>query len=135
MQPEEIVRACLARWADRDLDGTVAYFADDVRFSLHIEEGHLDLAGTATGREEVRRRLQHLLDTFDFLAYVVTALKANGPTVRTSILYYYRHKKSGLDIDNRYRHVWHVENGTILSCDEYHDAAALKAFMELAAKG
>jgi ketosteroid isomerase-like protein len=131
---EETVRACLAAWAERDIDKTVSFFAEDMRFSLHVEEGHLDLAGTAVGRALVRERLQHLLNTFDFLAYVVDSAKADGPLVRTAILYFYRHKASGLMIDGRYRHVWRVENGVIQSCDEYHDAAALKAFLELAAQ-
>jgi len=129
--PEDIVRRCLAAWAARDVDGTLACWSPRMRYyTLHAEEG--PLAGTATGHEELRARLEGFLGMFDFLAYVVDAVKSEGPVVRTSIVYWYRHKTSRLELHGRYRHVWCVEDGFIVTCDEYHDAAALDAFMRLA---
>jgi len=101
-----------------------------MRYTLHAEEG--PLAGTASTIDELTSRLEQFLAVFDFMAYVVDNVRADGPTVRTSIVYWYRHKTSRLELHGRYRHVWHVDNGRIVSCDEYHDAAALDAFMRLA---
>lgn len=129
--PEDVVRRCLAAWAARDVDGTLACWSPRMRYyTLHAEEG--PLAGTATALEDLRARLEGFLATFEFLAYVVDAVKFEGPIVRTSIVYWYRHKTSRLELHGRYRHVWRVENGLIVTCDENHDAAALDAFMRLA---
>jgi ketosteroid isomerase-like protein len=131
LSPENVVRQCLDAWAARDVDGTVACWGEPMRYTLHAEEG--PLAGTATTLQDLRARLTGFLAVFEFLAYVVESVRADGPAVRTSIVYWYRHKASRLELHGRYRHVWLVEDGRIVSCDEYHDAAALDAFMRLVA--
>lgn len=129
---QELVLRCLNAWSDRDLPGVVACLAPHVRYTLHAEEG--PLAGTAEGREVVAERLAAFMDLFDFLAYVVDGIRSDGPIVRTSIVFWYRHRKSRLELNGRYRHVWRVEDGLIVACDEFHDAAKLNAFMRLASQ-
>lgn len=137
MGPVEVVHACLNNWAERDLDAVMSWLHDDIRFTLHAAHGSLPLAGEANGKAELRPRLQFMLDAFEFLAYIVDAARETetAGVVRTSILYYYRHKATGLYLDGRFRHVARVENGLIKEIDEYHDAAALEAFMKLVAQG
>ena len=130
----EVVAASLEAWARRDLEQSLSYMDDDVVFTFNAGEGQLLLAGASRGKDEVRRRLQEILDLFDFQALVLESLRDDGETVRTSMLFYYRHKASGLNVEGRYRQVVRVESGLIVRVDEYHDAAAVDAFLRLAAE-
>jgi len=129
----EVVKASLEAWGRRDIEQSLSYMDDDVVFTFNAGEGQLQLAGTCQGKDQVRPRLQEILDLFDFQALVVESLRDDGEAIRTSMLFYYRHKASGLTVEGRYRQVMRVENGRIVRVDEYHDAAAVEAFMRMAA--
>jgi ketosteroid isomerase-like protein len=128
----EVVAASLEAWARQDLEGALSYMDDDVVFTFNAGEGQLLLAGACRGKDEVRRRFQEILDLFDFQALVLESLRDDGETIRTSMLFYYRHKASGLNVEGRYRQVMRVEHGRIVRVEEFHDAAAVNAFLKLA---
>lgn len=129
-----LLEATYAAWAAKDLDGTLAAFADDVVFVIHLPPEVAPFVGEARGREELRPRLQSLIDDFDFLEYVPMRITAEGEHLHSRISFRFRHKATGLEYDGTMRHVWRVEGDKIVRFEEFHDAARVRTFFAMVAQ-
>jgi ketosteroid isomerase-like protein len=127
----EIVGRCTSAWEARDLDATLACMDDDIVYELNVDPRVAPFAGTVGGKAAVREKLQLILDTFLFDAYIVETMKVAGPVARCSIQIYYRHRASNVPIDVRFRLVFTQTDGLISRLEEYHDAAYVEAFLRL----
>lgn len=128
-------------WAAGDFDGFMALIADDILYTVNVDGLQVPYAMSAVGKDDVRFRLQLLLDTFDVTRFAVEALVHEADASRSRVHGVYRHKKTGeiLDIKVRFRGV--VSDGLLIRLEETHDARYIEAFerfvfyMETAAAG
>jgi ketosteroid isomerase-like protein len=128
-----LLEGAYAAWAARDLSATLDCFAEDVAFVIHLPSDVTPLAGEVHGRDELRMRLQAILDTCDVLAYTPVQIR-DGSALRSQVHFHYRHKATGLDYEGRLRHVWRIAGDRIVYFEEFHDAARVGAFFALLAQ-
>jgi uncharacterized protein len=128
------LEAAYAAWAARDLDATLAWFADDVVFIIHLPPDVAPFMGEARGKDQLRPRLQAIIDEFDFLEYVPLQIVAAGESLHSRVAFHYRHKTTGLEYDGTMRHVWRVEGDKIVRFEEFHDAERVRSFFKLLAQ-
>ena len=129
-----LMEAAYAAWAAKDLAGTLAAFADDVVFVIHLPPEVAPFVGEAQGKEQLRPRLQAIIDDFDFLEYVPMQITAEGEHLHSRISFRYRHKATGLEYDGTMRHVWRIEGDKIVRFEEFHDAARVRTFFAMLAQ-
>lgn len=129
-----IVECAYSAWAARDLEGTLAWFADDVNFVIHLPPEIGPFVGEVTGKTNLEPRLKGILDEFDFLEYVPLQIRADGDTCYSRVRYHYRHKVTGLEIEGTMRHVCRVAVDQITRFEEFHDAERVRTFMRLASR-
>jgi ketosteroid isomerase-like protein len=128
------MEAAYAAWAARDLNTTLAAFADDVVFVIHLPPEVAPFVGEARGKAELRGRLQVIIDEFDFLEYRPLNITAEGEHLHSRIGFRYRHKATGLEYDGTMRHVWRVEGDRIVRFEEFHDAERVRTFFAMVAQ-
>jgi ketosteroid isomerase-like protein len=129
-----VLEAAYAAWAAADLDATLASFADDVVFIIHLPPEVAPFMGEARGKEQLRPRLQAIIDDFDFIEYVPLQIVTSGEMLHSRVAFLYRHKATGLEYDGTMRHVWRVEGDKIVHFEEFHDAERVRSFFQLLAQ-
>lgn len=129
-----VVEAAYAAWAARDLAATLAVFASDVVFVIHLPSDVAPFAGEVRGREALAPRFQAILDDFDFIEYVPLHIVAEGGSLHSRVRFHYRHKETGLEYEGRMRHEWRVEGDKIVRFEEFHDAERVRVFFQLLAQ-
>jgi hypothetical protein len=129
-----VLEAVYASWAARDLAATLSCFAADVVFIIHLPPEVAPYVGEVHGREELRPRLQAILDDFDFIAYRTLQITAEGQSFHSRVGFHYRHKTTGLEYEGTMRHVWRVEGDKIVRFEEFHDTERVRTFFKLLAQ-
>ena len=129
-----VLEAGYAAWAARDLAATLATFAPDVVFAIHLPPDVAPYVGEVQGRDQLAPRLQAIIDDFDFIEYVPLQITAEGGSFHSRVRFHYRHKETGLAYEGRMRHVWRVEGDKIVHFEEYHDAERVRSFFRLLAQ-
>lgn len=129
------------RWAASDLEGFLTLFTEDILYTVNVDGLAVPYASSALGKEDLRQRLQLLLDTFTVDLFKPDRIVAEGDHYRSVVEASYTHKTTAevLSVRIRFR-VW-FRSGLIYRMDEHHDAAYVEAFqrfvfhMQNAAKG
>lgn len=114
------------RWNAGDLDGLMDLCHDDIVHTVNIDG--IGYAASATGKSELRGRLQLLLDTFEVNAFVPDNIWHGPDYSRSLVLGYYKHRKTGERLDIKVRFNCWVRDGFIVRMEEHHDAAYVGAF-------
>jgi hypothetical protein len=133
-QVRSIVEALYASWAVKDLDSVLACLTDDIVFAMHVPKDIMPFAGETRGKADIVPRLQMILDGFDFLVYQPLHISEDGNEFHAQVLYHFRHKATGHEIEGTMRHIGHLEGDKIARLDEFHDTPRLLAFFELLAQ-
>lgn len=130
-ETERVFRAAVSAWANRDLDAVMSMTADNVVRFINVDGEQVPFAASVVGKEELRAKLQLMLDTFEFGAFVTDFLKIEGAVARSRIMIIFRHVASGEILNTRFRLVIEHSEGKIVRMDEFHDPFYLEAFMRL----
>jgi ketosteroid isomerase-like protein len=133
-QVRTIVEALYASWAVKDLDSVLACCADDIVFAIHVSTDIMPFAGETRGKADIAPRLQMILDGFHFLAYRPLHICEDDDQFHAQVLYHFRHKVTGHEIEGTMRHVGRIEGDKVVRLDEFHDTARLQAFFGLLAQ-
>ena len=128
-----LLEGAYAAWAARDLGATLACFAENVAFTIHLPPEVVPFAGEVRVRDELGKRLQAILDDFDFLAYRPQQITSQGLSFHSQVYFHYRHKTTGLDYEGTMRHVWLIAGDQIVDFEEFHDMERVRAFFGLLA--
>jgi len=115
-------------WADGDLERFLSYFHEDIIHTVNVDGLAVPYASSGVGKEDVRQRMELLLNIFVVDAFVVENIVHNEETSRSNVLGYYKHKKTGERLDVKFRFVGWMNDGLITRLEEYHDAAYVEAF-------
>lgn len=127
-EQRSIVRFAHERWGEGDLDALLGCFADDVVYTVNVDAREVPYAMSTVGKEDMRGHLQLLLDTFVINAFVIESLVHEREFTRTTVLGYYKHKKTGERLDVRIRFRFWVRDNLITRLEEYHDAPYVESF-------
>jgi len=115
-------------WADGDFERFMSFIDDDIVYTVNVDGYQVPYASSAVGKDEVRWRLQLLLDTFFVAAFVVESLVHEPELSRTTVLGFYKHKQTGERLEVKVRFLGWVRNGLLTRIEEYHDAAYVESF-------
>ncbi len=128
-----LLEAAYASWAARDLDLTLACFAEDVEFAIHVPQDVVPFAGRVHGKAALARQLSALLDFFDFIEYKPVQITAEGGSFHSQVRFHFRHKATGYTYEGTMRHVWRIGGDKIVQFEEFHDVDRVRAFFQLIA--
>jgi ketosteroid isomerase-like protein len=129
--PRDIVADFNAAWAAGDIEGALAFIAEDAVYELHISGDVLPFGGVTAGRANIAAALHQIRSQFEYILYRPLRNSADGDTVRFQVEFMYRHRASGEVLSGRFRMVMRTRDGLIVRADEYHDRAKVEAFMRL----
>jgi ketosteroid isomerase-like protein len=118
----------LMAWQAQDLDLLLTYFADDVLYLINVDGIQVPYAMSAVGKEDLRGRLQLVIDTFLLERYTVEKIVHDADHSRAYAHGVYRHRATGEPLDIRFRFCAWISNGLLVRVHELHDAAYLQAF-------
>lgn len=115
-------------WEVGDFEGFLSCFTEDVLYTVNVDGVAVPYASSALGKEDVRQRMQLLLDTFTVDKFQIESLVHEADHSRSSVLGNYTHKKTGERLSIRIRFRGVIANGLIAHLDEHHDAPYVEAF-------
>ena len=122
-----------ASWEGGDVLRTLSYFTDDVVFAVHSSPDAASLVGGGLGREDFGDRLEMFLREFAVEDFRLQQVTAKGLWVQSRVLYRYRHRASGMEVDGTMRHKWRFVGDEIAHFELFHDSPRMHAFYNLAA--
>ncbi|PPD29077.1 MAG: hypothetical protein CTY20_07560 [Hyphomicrobium sp.] len=128
-----VVEQAHLAWGESDLEGFLACLTEDVVYAVNVDGLQVPYAASTAGKQPLRERLTLLLNTFEIQAFVIQGLAHDADCIRTSVLGFYKHKKTGERLDVRLRFVTYVASSLITRIEEYHDAAYVEAFQRFVA--
>lgn len=123
-----VVLKAVERWGASDLEGLLACATDDVVHVVNVDGTQVPYAASVEGKDNLRERLQLLLDTLEVQAFVPESIAHDAECTRLSVLGFYKHHRTGERLDIKVRFVCFVRDGLIHRFEEYHDAAYVEAF-------
>ena len=129
---EGVVEGLYAAWRLQDVDTTLAYCADEMRYTVHQPEGISGIGGVVSGKPALRSYLEAICATWEFAVLTPVILYVDSTVVREQTRFSSVHRRSGLPLAGTKRHIWHIENGRVVNCDEYQDAVRIRAFLRMA---
>jgi ketosteroid isomerase-like protein len=127
-----VLRRACALWRTGNLPRLLANFEDDVVFSVHARPNAPSVVGEGLGKALFAQRLETLLDEFVVEEFELQGVWRSGFWYHTRVRYLYRHHVSGLVIDGTMRHKWGLVGDKIAHFELFHDAARMRAFLDMA---
>jgi ketosteroid isomerase-like protein len=130
-QARQVVFSIHDAWNRRDLERMLSFYVEDLTFYANLggpNGNGLTIAGKENFRESIQRwsRLECLS--------VPQLFRFESGVARTSVEFFIRDPESGQSHSSTYRQFATFRDSKILRMEEYHDAAALMAFMSLLKK-
>lgn len=126
-----LVKSCYAAWNANDLATLLSMVRDDATYFVHVPRDVLPYGGVHQGKPAVAKCLDMIKQEFDFLAFGVDWIRAEGDTVRARVVYYFLHDETGEQLEGNFRHVWRVDSLGVVRLDEFHDVEKLRAFLHM----
>jgi ketosteroid isomerase-like protein len=129
-----LLRAIYTAYREKRLADLMTLLDPEFRFVVHLPEAALPGGNKVRNLAETREILEHLIDTYEFVAYdpgpiIVSAGRA---TVQPQIRF--RDKKSGKLLETQLSHAWRFKDGKASELEERHDVAKILAFLKSAAE-
>jgi len=135
MEPDattlRVIKATHAVWGGERFEDALEFLHPDVVYSLNVTETLSPFAGATRGREAFAQAMRTAREHFEFVLFRPMHYVIEGEHARNQVEFMYRHRASGEMLQGRYRSVWRVQNGLIVSLTEYADTALIAAFMKL----
>lgn len=122
-----VLRA-LACWAACDLEGTLAQFSEDVLYLINVDGIAVPFAASSLGKEDLRHRLELVLDMFDKEIFECESFLHAPDHTRVVVYAQYKHKSLGERLCVRIRLRYWVKGGLIVRVEENRDAQYVEAF-------
>lgn len=119
------------RWAASDLEGVMALFAEEVLHLINVDGIAVPYATSTYGKEDLRQRLQYVLDTFYIDKFELESYAHEREFSRSVVTTHKMHKKSGERLWERLHLRFWFEKGLIVRVEERHDAPYIEAFQRL----
>jgi ketosteroid isomerase-like protein len=127
MSIRQQIQDCYAAYADRDLEGTMKPFADNICFEWTANPDHARFSGCSNGREDMIKRLTALANQFEFLEVKLLDLIVEGDRAAARIEMRMKSNHTGVEFTNHSGHFWRFEDGSCTEFIEYYDTALVSA--------
>jgi ketosteroid isomerase-like protein len=126
-----VFEKAISAWSRRDLYGLLHYVDDDVTNTINVDANVVPFAPSVYGKQAYKTKLQHILSTFNFAAYVTRHVDVSGSTARAAMMIVWVHKSSGEKLNTNFRFVVKQQDGRITRVTQYYDAAYVSSFARL----
>jgi len=132
-----LVKETLDAWAQRDLEATLVHMHEEIEYFVNVDPEVAPFAASANGIAALKARLQLMLDTFIFDAFVVEDIKVTPgkpgalDVSRVAVAYFYRETTTRQRLDGRFRLIVYVDGDRIVRIEELHDSHYIEAFARL----
>lgn len=135
VKTRELFKKTFSAWANRDLEQALTTLSDDVVHVLNVDGAVAPFAASVAGKSNLREKLQLILDTFDFSAFVTDYLVVEQNVARARMKIIFDHKATGERLKTNFSFVVTQRNDQIVRIEEHHDAAYVEAFARLISSG
>ncbi|MEQ1695313.1 MAG: nuclear transport factor 2 family protein [Hyphomicrobiaceae bacterium] len=115
-------------WITGDLVGFLAKFSEDIVWIVNMDGVGVPYVSSAVGKEDLRWRLQHLMETFDIAQFSIDVIEHGPDVCRSVISIVYVHRSTGEPLDVKLRFTGRQRDGIIVSMEESSDAAYVVAY-------
>ena len=116
------------KWIAGDLEGFLAQFDDNIVWHVNIDGLSVPYAASAVGVEDLRWRLQHMMDTFSIDRFAVEWITHGAQSCRSSVHIVYVHRATGEPLDVKLRFIGWQHDGRLVRMEEQADAAYVEAY-------
>ena len=118
----------LQAWKAQDLDRLMTFIAEDILYLVNVDGIQVPYAMSAVGKEDLRGRLQLVIDTFALQSYTIDKIVHEPEHSRALAHGVYRHRATGEILDIRLRFFAWFDKGLLVRVHELHDASYIMAF-------
>jgi len=101
--------------------------AQDFKFHWAAQPGQTRWSAVGVDLQAMFAKFSELAQTYDYLAYDVKTLVADGDHAAAEVQVCLRHKKTGTMIEMTVADFWTIRDGEITSLTEYFDTAMILA--------
>jgi ketosteroid isomerase-like protein len=116
------------RWAKSDLEGVMALFSEEALHLINVDGVAVPYATSTYGKEDLRQRLQIVLDTFYIDKFDIESYAHEREFTRSVVMTHKTHKRTGERLCERLRFRYWFKDGLIVRTEENHDAPYIEAF-------
>ena len=129
-----VIEAMLSAWAARDFATIGACIHDDAEWLVHLPPGTWPLSGSVLGKPQVMRSLRTIARDFAVLEYRPLKIVPHDGFWSSRVRIGYGHRATGLTYEATITNFWQFERDKIVMCESFHDAARLRAFLEMVSR-
>ncbi len=115
-------------WKAGDFGTFMALFDEDIDWRVNIDGITVPYASSAVGKEDLRWRLQHMMDTFDIAGFDLEAIEHGPEYCRSVVHIIYIHKGTREPLDVKVRFTGWEKDGLLVRFEERADAAYVEAY-------
>lgn len=115
-------------WIAGDFAGFLAKFDDGIEWIVNMDGIGVPYVASAVGKEDLRWRLQHLMDTFDIKRFCVDSVEHGPECCRSVVSILYIHRSTGEPLEVKLRFAGWQRDGIIVRMEESSDAAFVAAY-------
>lgn len=115
-------------WRAGDFEGFMALFHEDIVWLVNIDGINVPYASSAVGKEDLRWRLQHMMDTFEITGFDMELIEHGAESCRSLVHLFYVHKTTREPLDVKIRFTGWEKDGVLVRFDECSDAAYVEAY-------
>jgi ketosteroid isomerase-like protein len=116
------------KWIAGDFVAFMGLMHDDIEWIVNIDGTKVPYAASAVGKEDLRWRLQHMMDTFAIASFVIESFEHSGDACHSVVQLRYVHKRTGEPLDIKVRFTGWAQDGLVVRCEERADAAYVEAY-------
>ena len=115
-------------WQAGDFAAFMALFDEDIDWRVNLDGITVTYASSAVGKEDLRWRLLHMMDTFDISRFEVEAIEHGPECCRSVVNLIYIHKGTREPLDVKVRFAGWEKDGLLLRFEERADTAYVEAY-------
>ena len=132
---KQLVMRGYAMFKNRNIQAILDICADTIEWTS-LESEHVPFSGTFHGKDGLADYFRKLDQAVEFLSFEPQTFIAEGDTVMVCGRLRGQVRANGATYDDKWVHVFTVENDKLTRMQQYHDTAAIEAaFMPTAASG
>lgn len=115
-------------WAAGDFAGFLAGLHDNIEWIVNMDGIAMPYVLSSIGKEDLRWRLQHLMNIFRIERFDVEQVVHGADTCRSVVSISYVHRGTGEPLDVKLRFTGWQAGGVLVRCEERSDAAYVSAY-------